>query len=129
MLEPKLKPECADVFIITVPTPIKIDQNTNIPEPNIEFVLQAIESINSIFISGNLLLIESTCPVGTTTKICEILTRSLNSNLEDIYISYCPERKLFLGNIIKELINNDRVIGGINLESSKRSEKILSNIL
>ena len=71
---------------------------------------------------GNLLLIESTCPVGTTTKICEILTRSLNSNLEDIYISYCPER-VIPGNIIKELINNDRVIGGINLESSKRSEK------
>ena len=115
-----LKPSPASVFIIAVPTPFYSSED-DIPEPNIEFVLDAAKSISSVLRKGNLVLLESTCPVGTTLKVHQQLIKYSNLKKEDIYLAYCPER-VIPGKTIDELLNNDRVIGGINSESSEMAK-------
>ncbi len=110
------KPTYADVFLITVPTPFKVN-SSKIPLPEINYVYSAIESCIPFLKQGNIIIIESTCPVGTTEKINNFLLEK-NVDMEEIYLAYCPERVL-PGNILYELVNNDRVIGGINEKSSK----------
>lgn len=109
------KPEEADVFIITVQTPLRNGK------PDLSYVFSAIKSIMPFLEDGNLIIIESTCPVGTTEKIKEIIDN------ENIYIAYCPER-VIPGNILFELQNNDRIIGGINKTSSLLAYKIYKEI-
>ena len=113
-------PEAADVFIIAVPTPF-IGSNH---EPNLIFVEQALDSISSVLKKGNLIILESTSPVGTTEMIQSRLIKnrpdlhfSQDGNQSDVFLAYCPERVL-PGNVLNELINNDRVIGGICSHSS-----------
>ena len=120
----KIEPEEADIFIIAVPTPIKKTEKGN-PEPELSFVMRAIQSIKTFVKKGNLILIESTCPVGTTDNINDYLIKNTNLLKEDIYIGYCPERVL-PGNILFELINNDRVIGGVNSLSTKKAASFYS---
>ena len=99
------------IYIITVPTPL-----SNKSKPDISYVENAIDSIIPYISYGDLVLIESTCPVGTTENI----SQKLKSVCPDIYIAYCPER-ILPGNILHELKHNNRVIGGINEESTIRA--------
>ncbi len=109
----KLQP--SDIYIICVPTPFY--ENSYPPKPNIEYVISAANEISKVIKSGDLVILESTSPVGTTQKLSETLKNN-GTDISSIYISYCPERVL-PGNIINEFIKNDRLVGGINKTSSK----------
>ncbi|MFA8434761.1 MAG: UDP-N-acetyl-D-mannosamine dehydrogenase [Marinifilaceae bacterium] len=106
-------PEEADVYVIVVPTPFKENH-----EPDISFVRSATESIIPLLKKGDLYIIESTSPVGTTEKMAELIYARRPDLKNEIYIAYCPERVL-PGNIVYELQQNDRVIGGINVASTQ----------
>ena len=111
-------PESADVFLIAVPTPFKENH-----KPDIKFILDACEAIAPCLNSGNMLILESTSPVGTTEVIAAFIAKlrpdlrvPLFSEDPNIYIAYCPERVL-PGRALFELVNNDRIIGGIDKQS------------
>tara|TARA_X000000950_G_C13913866_1_gene660054 strand:- start:3730 stop:4920 length:1191 start_codon:yes stop_codon:yes gene_type:complete len=106
------EPQESDIYIICVPTPFYDD--SEIPEPNIEFVLDAVNSILHLLKEGDTIILESTSPVGTSEKILSVLN---NHNLKNINLAYCPERVL-PGNIMHELVTNDRVVGGIDKNST-----------
>ncbi len=105
----------ANTYIIVVPTPFKGDN-----EPDISFVEAATKSIIPLFKKGDLYIIESTSPVGTTEKMMNFIYSERPELRDEIYIAYCPERVL-PGNVMYELVNNDRVIGGINDKSTKKA--------
>ena len=107
------QPQPADIYMICVPTPFKGDSH----EPNLEFVLEATRAISKLIKKDDIIILESTSPVGTTEMIEEVL-RVQNVDTSLIYIAYCPERVL-PGKIMSELVSNDRVIGGINETSTK----------
>jgi len=106
------KPKEADVFIIAVPTPFHEGY-----VPNIDYVISATKSIVPYVREGNVVILESTSPVGTTEKIEEIL-RTSGIDTTKIYIAHCPERVL-PGKIMKELVENDRIVGGLTPEATK----------
>lgn len=108
------EPQEADVFMICVPTPFT--RHEGILDPNIEFVKQAAKSIAEVIKDGDLVLLESTSPLGTTEVIYDILLKCLGHS--NFNIAYCPERVL-PGNILHEFIHNDRIVGGINEESAQ----------
>ena len=114
MFKAALIPSSSDIFIIAVPTPIH--NYNNILTPNIDYVMMAVKSIIGIIRENNSIIIESTIPVGTTLKI-ELLLKKNGIDITKVNIAHCPERVL-PGNILHELIYNDRVIGGINNRSS-----------
>ncbi|QNI75244.1 UDP-N-acetyl-D-mannosamine dehydrogenase [Synechococcus sp. MVIR-18-1] len=103
-------PVPADVFLIAVPTPFS-SRADGIPQPNIDYVLAAARAIAPVLRPGNLVLLESTSPVGTTEKVVEEMSKIANLDFDHIHVAYCPERVL-PGRILQELISNDRVIGG-----------------
>ena len=108
-------PESADVFFIVVPTPFKHNRRADI-----SYVEAATRAVVPHLKEGNLFIIESTSPVFTTEKITALIYK-LRPELKDkIYIAYCPERVL-PGDILNELVHNDRVIGGIDEESALRA--------
>ncbi len=114
-LRASLTPEVSDAYFIVVPTPFKGNH-----EPDISFVEAATRAVVPFLKEGDLYVIESTSPIGTTELMAELIYR-LRPELKDkIYIAYCPERVL-PGNVIYELVHNDRVIGGINSESTQRA--------
>ena len=103
----------SDVFLVAVPTPFKENN-----QPDLSYVESAIRSIIPVLNQDNLVIIESTSPVGTTAKMMEIII-SEKPELEGMFfMAYCPERVL-PGNVIYELEHNDRVIGGINQTSTE----------
>ena len=104
----------ADIYIICVPTPFH--PGGEIPTPNIEYVKEATRSISPHIKPGDIIILESTSPVGTTELIKDILLQR-NIDLDRVHIAYCPERVL-PGSIMAELVQNDRVIGGINESST-----------
>ena len=115
-LEVSTEPEPADVFIIAVPTPLKPNHT-----PDLSYVEQAARQIAAHLIPGNLVILESTSPVGTTHNICEWIAAA-REDLKlphqdpanpDIHVAHCPERVL-PGRIMAELVENDRIIGGIS---------------
>ena len=113
-----IKPEESDIYIIAVPTPFlkKIEEY---PKPDISFVIAAIKSITNLLKKGDLVIIESTCPVGTTEKLEKVIFQLSGLNRKEVNIAYCPERVL-PGNTLHELINNNRIIGGLtNIASQK----------
>ena len=111
-LKASSSPNSADVFILAVPTPF--DKNMM---PNISMVVSATKAAIPFLREGNLFIIESTCPVGTTKKVSDIIFSERPELKGKIYISYCPERVL-PGNIISEIVNNDRIVGGIDKDSA-----------
>ena len=114
-------PANADIFIIAVPTPFKKNLDS-LPQPDIQYVLSAAESIAPFLQKGNLIIIESTSPVGTTERVRSIFKNISNCHVDDLHICYCPER-VIPGNILNELVENNRVIGGINkLDAELASE-------
>ena len=112
------KVQPSDIYIICVPTPFH-KNNDSIPKPNIDFVLSATKSIAPLIKSGDLIILESTCPVGTTEKIKQTMLES-GAKLENTHIAYCPERVL-PGKIMTELVENDRIIGGLTSISTKQA--------
>lgn len=98
----------ADVYMICVPTPFH--DGGHIPQPNIDHVKAATAGIAPLVKAGDLVILESTSPVGTTEKMQEML-QAAGVDVADIHIAYCPERVL-PGKIMTELVENDRVVGG-----------------
>ena len=116
LLKANITPDNADVFLIAVPTPFKGDH-----EPDLEYVESATRMIIPKLNDGNLFILESTSPVGTTDKMAKIIFEERPELKGKINIAYCPERVL-PGNVIYELEHNDRVIGGLDEESTKASQ-------
>lgn len=116
MLHAKTTPEAADAFIIAVPTPFKGQDH----EPDLSYIEAACRSIAPVIAKGNLIILESTSPVGATDWMEKLLSEmrpdlqfpSTDCNFADVYIAHCPERVL-PGKVMSELISNDRVIGGV----------------
>jgi UDP-N-acetyl-D-mannosaminuronic acid dehydrogenase len=108
------EPKAADVFMICVPTPFH--EGEGIPQPNIDYVLSATRSIASFVKPGNLVILESTSPVGTTHRVVDVLAEQ-GVDTAAIHVAYCPERVL-PGKIMAELVGNDRVIGGTTPEAT-----------
>ena len=115
-LKASTTPEVADVYMICVPTPFH--EGEGIPQPNIDFVLAATRSISSYLKAGDMVILESTSPVGTTQKMAEVLSEA-GVDMAGIYIAYCPERVL-PGKIMTELVENDRVVGGLTPEATQK---------
>lgn len=109
--------QSSDVYIICVPTPFR--DNGKLPEPNIDHVISATKSISKFIKSGDLIILESTSPTGTTKKIEETLI-NCGANLKNVHIAYCPERVL-PGKIMTELVENDRIVGGLSPVSAKKA--------
>jgi len=109
-------PEPSDAFIIAVPTPFAGDH-----QPDISYVKAAIEMIAPLLGKSNLVILESTSPVGTTEQICrwlaelrpDLMMPEAEREKADIHIAHCPERVL-PGSVLRELVDNDRIIGGIS---------------
>jgi len=119
------KPEPAEAFLIAVPTPFKGDH-----VPDLCYVRAAAESIAPVLKKGDIVILESTSPVGTTEQMLQWLVaarpdlrfpvQGAAGNDIDINIAYCPERVL-PGHVIRELVENDRIIGGLTEACSKRA--------
>lgn len=110
-------PAEADVFVLAVPTPFHNDSG-EIPRPNIDYVLAATKAVAPYVRAGNIVILESTSPVGTTDAIAHMLKKE-GVDIDKIYIAHCPERVL-PGKIMKELIENDRVVGGVTPEATQK---------
>lgn len=111
----KQSPEESDVYLIVVPTPFKGNH-----DPDISYVESATKSVIPYLKEGDLFIIESTSPIGTTEQMAQLIFDERPELKGKLYIAYCPERVL-PGNIIHELINNDRVIGGIDAPSTEKA--------
>ena len=122
----QLKPTFADIYIIAVPTPHYLKEN-NFYYPDISKVYEAFENICPYLKQENLIIIESTSPIGTTEEIAKLIFKKTNLNDQNLHITYCPERVL-PGNILYELMNNDRIIGGITKEASIKAKMLYSKI-
>ena len=119
-LKASTKASSAEVYLIVVPTPFKGNQ-----EPDISFVEAATKGIISLLKKGDLYIIESTSPIGTTEKMQKLIYATRPELKEHIYIAYCPERVL-PGNVMHELVHNDRVIGGVNEVSTAKATAFYS---
>ncbi len=117
------QPETSDVYLIVVPTPFKGNH-----EPDISFVEAATTAVIHLLKEGDLYIIESTSPVGTTDKMATLIFTERPELKGKIHIAYCPERVL-PGNVIHELVNNDRVIGGIDEKSTEKAKEFYSTFV
>jgi len=117
------RPEPADAFIIAVPTPFTEDR-----KPDLSYVEAAVRSLADVVKTGDLIIIESTCPVGTTDRACAWLAETRPDltfphqagNAADVNVSHSPERVL-PGKVLIELVRNDRVIGGVSERCAERT--------
>ena len=116
-LKADTQPQSADVFLIAVPTPFKDGY-----KPDLSYVESAIKMIMPYLKEGNLVIIESTSPIGTTERMYEFIVKERPELKGKFFMAYCPERVL-PGKILYELEHNDRVIGGINPESTKKAKE------
>ena len=107
-------PQQADVHLIVVPTPFK-----GVYEPDISFVEAATRTVLPFLKEGDIYIIESTSPIGTTELMAALIYRERPELENRISIAYCPERVL-PGNVLHELVHNDRVIGGLNEASTEK---------
>lgn len=123
-LRASLTPEPADAFMIAVPTPFKDGH-----KPDLSFIQKAAKAIVPVLEKGNLVILESTSPVGTTEKLSKWLQElrpdlyfpGQTSQEPNVYVAHCPERVL-PGRVLEELVSNDRIIGGM---SDKCAEKAI----
>ena len=116
-------PEESDAYFMVVPTPFKGNH-----EPDVSYVEAATRAVIPYLKPGDLYVIESTSPIGTTEKMAEIIFTERPELKGKIYIAYCPERVL-PGNVIYELVHNDRVIGGLNAESTDKAIEFYSQFV
>ena len=122
-LKASLKPEVCEAYFMVVPTPFKGNH-----EPDISYVEAATRSVLSLLKAGDLYVIESTSPIGTTEKMRDLIYGERPELKDKIYIAYCPERVL-PGNVIYELVHNDRVIGGIDEASTNKAIEFYSQFV
>ena len=123
-----IEPEKSDVFMVAVPTPFRGNY-----EPDLSYIKQAAKSIATVLEKGNLIILESTSPVGTTEKMMEWMREERpdlsfpefgNDNFEaDISVAHCPERVL-PGYVVRELVENDRIIGGVTNRCAERAKDL-----
>lgn len=116
-------PEVSDAYFMVVPTPFKGDH-----QPDVSYVEAATRAVLPLLKEGDLYVIESTSPVGTTDLMANLIFSERPELKDKIYIAYCPERVL-PGNVIYELVHNDRVIGGINPESTEKAIEFYSQFV
>tara|TARA_R110002012_G_scaffold263456_2_gene446475 strand:+ start:136823 stop:138043 length:1221 start_codon:yes stop_codon:yes gene_type:complete len=114
-LKASTTPVAANTYLIVVPTPFK-DKN----EPDISFVEAATKAVLPLLKEGDLYIIESTSPIGTTEKMMSLIYSERPELKDNIFIAYCPERVL-PGNVMHELVHNDRVIGGVDTVSTDKA--------
>ncbi|MCG9595324.1 UDP-N-acetyl-D-mannosamine dehydrogenase VpsB [Vibrio sp. Isolate25] len=120
-------PEAADAFMVAVPTPFKGDNH----EPDLSYIESAAKAIAPVLEKGNLVVLESTSPVGATEKMAGWLAEARpdltfpqqNGDAADIKVAHCPERVL-PGYVLQELVSNDRVIGGMSDACNKRAVEL-----
>jgi len=127
-LRASLEVERADVFMVAVPTPFKEDH-----QPDLSFIESATKSIAPVLEKGNLVILESTSPVGTTEKMIQWMQEERSdlvfpvfreeSNQADIAVAHCPERVL-PGKVVRELVENDRIIGGVTTECAEQVREL-----
>ncbi len=122
-LHASLKPEMSDAYFMVVPTPFKGNH-----EPDTSYVESATRSVIPFLKEGDLYVIESTSPVGTTESMAKIIFTERPELEGKIYIAYCPERVL-PGNVIYELVHNDRVIGGLDDASTEKAIEFYSQFV
>ena len=121
------QPEPADAFLIAVPTPFKKNDNA-IPEPDLAYIESASKAIAPVLKKGDLVILESTSPVGATEQMAEWLAAARPDlsfpqsagESADVNVAHCPERVL-PGHVVRELVENDRVIGGMTAKCSTRA--------
>ncbi len=113
----------ADVYLVVVPTPFKGNH-----EPDISYVEAATKNVIPLLKEGDLFIIESTSPVGTTEKMERLIFAARPELKDKIYLAYCPERVL-PGNVMFELVNNDRVIGGVNEQSTQKATEFYAEFV
>ena len=116
-------PQESDAYFMVVPTPFKGDH-----EPDVSYVEAATRAVLPLLKEGDLYVIESTSPIGTTEMMTDIIFTERPELKDKIYIAYCPERVL-PGNVIYELVHNDRVIGGLNPESTDKAIEFYSQFV
>jgi UDP-N-acetyl-D-mannosaminuronic acid dehydrogenase len=119
-LKASLEPQEGNAYLIVVPTPFK-EKN----EPDISYVESATRAILPFLKEGDLYIIESTSPIGTTEKMRDLIYGERPELKGKIFMAYCPERVL-PGNVMYELVHNDRVIGGIDEESTSKAVNFYS---
>ncbi len=125
-LRATLTPEPSDVFIVAVPTPFAADH-----QPDLTHIQRAARAIAVVLKKGDLVILESTSPVGATEKLCEWIAEARadlrlpheHAEEADVSVAHCPERVL-PGNILKELVDNDRIIGGITRRCAERARDL-----
>jgi UDP-N-acetyl-D-mannosaminuronic acid dehydrogenase len=131
-LKASLVPEEADTFILAVPTPFLNGDKRDEKIPDLSYVEAAAKTIAPFLQEGNLVILESTSPVGTTERVRDIIATvrpdlfppSPNASCPSpVFIAHCPERVL-PGNILRELVGNDRIIGGINRASAQKAQEL-----
>lgn len=125
-LQVSVEPGPADVFILAVPTPVTAGNR-----PDLSYVEKASDAVAPHLEPGNLVVLESTCPVGTTQEVADRLARlrrDLTGPDRRIYVAHCPERVL-PGRILQELISNDRVVGGVDEASGERALQFYSSFV
>lgn len=128
-LKASLKPVHADAYLIAVPTPFKGDNH----EPDLSYIQAVSKALAPLLEKGDVVILESTSPVGATEKMVEWLAEERpdltfpkyhEPDIEaDIFVAYCPERVL-PGKVVEELISNDRIIGGMTKESTKKAQEV-----
>ncbi|RRS06921.1 UDP-N-acetyl-D-mannosamine dehydrogenase [Pseudoalteromonas sp. J010] len=129
-LKATLSPEQADAFLIAVPTPFK-NNDSQIPEPDLTYIHKASEAIAPVLKKGDLVILESTSPVGATEQMAGWLAAARPDlsfpqhagENADVNIAHCPERVL-PGHVVRELVENDRVIGGMTAHCSTRAVEL-----
>lgn len=122
-LKASLTPEPAEAFLIAVPTPFKENK-----KPDLSYIRAALENIAPVISKGNLLVLESTSPVGTTDTISQwlgelrpdLVMPHQDPDKADVFIAHCPERVL-PGRVLQELVSNDRIIGGITERCAQKA--------
>lgn len=130
-LKAALKPEPADAFLIAVPTPFLPCKEGDVPEPDLSYIKSACKGIAPVLKKGDLVILESTSPVGATEQVAAWLAEArtdltfpqVAGENTDVNVAHCPERVL-PGHVVRELVENDRVIGGMSLRCSERSVEL-----
>lgn len=128
-LKAVLTPEPADAFLIAVPTPfLPIEKEGDIPQPDLKYIQAAAKAIALVLKKGDLVILESTSPVGATEQMADWLAEyrtdltfpKTHNEDSDIRVAHCPERVL-PGHVVRELVENDRVIGGLTAKCSEQA--------
>ena len=119
LLKASLDVSAADIHIICVPTPLQEEHYP--PEPDVSFVLDAVDKLIPVLKEGDLIILESTSPLGTTDRIEAKIKMRFGESF-NLDIAYCPERVL-PGHILREIVENDRIVGGTTAKASARAAK------